>query len=71
MNHSQSQTPEIGSRMQPKTGWQMQKERIVKEDGRFLYYYRFIPIEEVAADRPPAEETSPSHQQPTSIQERA
>lgn len=23
--------------------WQMEKKRIVKEDGRYLIYYRFLP----------------------------
>ena len=60
VNRSQSQT------RRPR--WQMQKERIIKEDGRFLFYYRFVPIEEVA-DQPPAEEALPLRQHPSPTQE--
>lgn len=61
VNRSQSQTK--------RPRWRMQKERVIKEDGRFLIYYRFVPIEEVVVDQPSAEETLPSRQHISSTQE--
>ena len=34
--------------------WRMVKERILKEDGRYLVYYRFVPGAEVPPSSPPA-----------------
>jgi hypothetical protein len=39
----------------------MVKERILKEDGRYLIYYRFLPTEEaLPPPLPSAEQTVPS-----------
>lgn len=38
--------------------WHMEKQRIVKEDGRFLYFYRFHPVNKTDGD-PPSRETPP------------
>ncbi|MCC7352912.1 MAG: hypothetical protein IT330_04075 [Anaerolineae bacterium] len=52
--------------------WRMVKERIRKEDGRYLIYYRFLASEEIpppslptASERTaPAAPTSPTQERP-------
>jgi hypothetical protein len=40
----------------PRT-WNLEKERILKEDGRYLVYYRFPEKEDPARRKPSAQET--------------
>jgi hypothetical protein len=52
--------------------WRMVKERILKEDGRYLVYYRFVPGAETPPSSPPpasgpiapAAPTSPKQERP-------
>lgn len=50
--------------------WRMVKERIWKEDGRYLIYYRFLPAEETPPPRPAADEQTAPSSHPTPIQEK-
>ncbi len=49
--------------------WRMVKERVWKEDGRYLIYYRFLPAEETPPPRP-ADETGVPAANPMPTQEK-
>lgn len=43
--HSEAATPEISEQLVAGGRWLMRKERVVKEDGRFLIFYTFEDVE--------------------------